>query len=85
MARPNADFEFNASFEVNTAKPLDTRTVVDYYSDLSSLEYSYSGLFVYVKSDSIIGGTTYTAGFYYYNGVSWSKFEVERPQILRYV
>lgn len=75
MGRPSADFEFNAAFEVNSAKPLDTRTVVDYYTDLSNLTYAYEGLLVYVKNDTEVSSATYSAGYYFYDGTNWSKFE----------
>jgi hypothetical protein len=75
MGRPSADFEFNAAFEVNSAKPLDTRTVVDYYTDLSNLTYAYEGLLVYVKNDTEVSSVTYSAGYYFYDGTNWSKFE----------
>lgn len=46
------DFTFNAAFDVNAAKPLDTRLVVDALTDLTnSISYPYVGLLVYVKGE----------------------------------
>lgn len=46
------DFTFNAAFDVDAAKPLDTRLVVDALTDLTnSISYPYVGLLVYVKGE----------------------------------
>lgn len=46
------DFTFNAAFDVDAAKPIDTRLVVDALTDLTnSISYPYVGLLVYVKGE----------------------------------
>lgn len=48
----SGDFTFNAAFDVDAAKPLDTRLVVDALTDLTnSISYPYVGLLVYVKGE----------------------------------
>lgn len=48
----SGDFTFNAAFDVNAGKPIDTRLVVDALTDLTnSISYPYVGLLVYVKGE----------------------------------
>lgn len=56
------DFTFNASFDVNAAKPLDTRMLVD---DVASIDYPYKGLLVYEYKEGV------SAKYKYYDGTQW--------------
>ena len=50
----NGEISFNYGYNIETQKPLDTRTVVDYYEDLPnpSSGFVYAGLIVYVTHDT---------------------------------
>lgn len=58
----NADYEFNASFDINAAKPFDTRWLVD---DVASIEYPYRGLLVLEYKEGI------SSLYKYYDGTQW--------------
>lgn len=58
----SGDFTFNASFDVNASKPLDTRMLVD---DVDSIAYPYKGLLVYEYKQGV------SATYKYYDGTQW--------------
>jgi hypothetical protein len=69
-----ADFEFNASFDINAAKPFDTRWLVD---DVESIEYPYKGLLVleYKEGSSSL--------YKYYDGATWKTlFDAGNNKVL---
>ena len=50
----NGEILFNYGYNIETQKPLDTRTVVDYYEDLpnATTGFVYAGIIVYVTHDT---------------------------------
>lgn len=56
------DVQLQGTFEVNTAKPIDNRVVVDSFNDLNNIPNKYDGLLVSCLEDNTL---------YIYNNSNW--------------
>lgn len=56
------DVQLQGTFEVNTAKPIDNRVVVDRFNDLNNIPNKYDGLLVSCLEDNTL---------YIYNNSNW--------------
>jgi len=52
MGLPLGDIKLSANFELNVAKPLDSRLVVGNISERNNITFKYSGMIVWVKNIS---------------------------------
>jgi photosystem II stability/assembly factor-like uncharacterized protein len=51
MGFPNGDIKLSANFELNIAKPLDARFIVNNITDRNAISFKYAGMIVWVVSE----------------------------------
>jgi len=72
--------ETTSAFDVNSTQPIDTRLVINEFSDTISINYLYKGLITYILD---------LDKYYYYDGTNWVQMYVgaggELPPTLDYL
>jgi hypothetical protein len=52
MGLPIGDIKLSANFEINIAKPIDARFIVNDISERNNISFKYEGMIVWIKSES---------------------------------